>query len=100
MKVDLAVTEEAQKGGAPAVDASATDAPAVDTRSPHTFHIHRNPKGNVVLHYKELSDDLTWLPAILNSKPLQTDAEGIVLFQTPPQDPMVNPPKEAPFARF
>ena len=94
-------TEEAPKGGAPAVDASATDAPAVDTRSPHTFHIHFNPQGSVVLHYKELSDDPTWLPAIPNSKPLQTDEEGIVLFQTPPpEDPMVNPPKEAPFARF
>ena len=94
-------TEEAQvEGGAPAVDGSATDAPAVDTRAPHTFHIHFNPKGSVVVHYKELSDHPTWLPAIHNSKPLQTDEEGIVLFQTPPPDPMVNPPTEAPFARF
>ena len=43
----------------------------------------------------------TWyITAIHNSKPLQTDEEGIVLFQTPPPDPMVNPPTEAPFARF
>jgi len=97
----LGTEEEAQKGrAAPAVDASATHAAAVDTRAPHTFHIHRNPKGIVVWHYKELSAHPTWLPAIPNSKPLQTDAEGIVLFQTPPPDPMVNLPKEAPFALF
>ena len=43
----------------------------------------------------------TWyITAIHNSKPLQTDEEGIVLFQTPPPDPMVSPPTEAPFARF
>ena len=94
-------TEEDGKGGAPpAVDASSPDATLVDTRSPHTFHIHPNPRGDVVMHYKELSDHPTWLPAIPNSKPLQTDPEGIVLFQTPPPDPTVNPPKEAPFASF
>tara|TARA_B110001452_G_scaffold156267_1_gene130110 strand:- start:498 stop:2438 length:1941 start_codon:yes stop_codon:yes gene_type:complete len=71
---------------------------AVDTRSPHTFHIHRNPAGNVVLHYKELCTHSTWLPAVANSSPFRTDPEGIVLFQSPPPDPMVNPPQEAPFA--
>lgn len=73
---------------------------AIDTREPHTFWIHkRESDGTVVLHYKERRVHPVWLPARDRNDEadaLVTDPEGIVLFGTPPPDPMVTPPTEAP----
>ena len=62
---------------------------------PHTFWIHKRDDGKVVLHYKELCADTIWYPPIdVYAKPQKTDPAGIVLFDTPPPDPMTTPPKE------
>lgn len=68
-----------------------------EVRVPRTFWIHRRADGVVVMHYKELSTDLVWLPSLPQSAPdapLVTDPDGIVLFGSAPPDPMSNPPKE------
>jgi hypothetical protein len=53
------------------------------------------------MHYKELCQDATWLPAQARTEgggALVTDEAGIELFQTPPPDPMAQAPSLAPFA--
>ena len=51
--------------------------------------------GQVVLHYKELAAQPVWLPPVdPKADVLVTDPEGIVLFNSPPPDPLTSPPKE------
>jgi hypothetical protein len=51
--------------------------------------------GQVVLHYKELAAHPVWLPPLdPEADSLVTDPEGIVLFSSPPPDPMQSPPDE------
>lgn len=73
------------------------DADADDVRAPHTFRITKRKDGQVVLHYKELAAQSVWLPPIdPKATPLVTDPEGMVMFDTPPPDPMQSPPTEVP----
>ena len=65
-----------------------------DVRIPHLFWIHRREDDTVVLHYKELAAHSVFLPKKRGSDPAVTDPAGIVLFGSPPGDPMVTPPKE------
>jgi len=65
------------------------------TRTPTRTHTQ------VVMHYKELCQDATWLPAQARTEgggALVTDEAGIELFQTHPPDPMAQAPSLAPFA--
>ena len=63
--------------------------------APHTFWIHKRTDGTVVFHYKQFAADDVWYPPIdVNAKPPVTDPEGIVMFDTPPPDPMITPPTE------
>ena len=66
----------------------------VEVEVPHLFWIHRRSDGVVVLHYKELAAHPVFLPKVRGSDPPVTDPEGIVLFGSPPPDPMVSPPTE------
>ena len=65
-----------------------------EVRIPHQFWLHRRADGTVVLHYKEYAQHAVFLPKVRGSDPAQTDPEGIVLFGSPPPDPMVTPPEE------
>lgn len=86
---------------AAAARAAAATAAGLDTEtlSPHTFWIHRDSHGAVILHYKELSTDSLWLPS-KDSLMREICPEGIRIFsgqqesQLPP-DPMTRLPDEA-----
>jgi hypothetical protein len=69
-----------------------------EVRAPHTFRIsRRRSDGQVVLHYKELAAHPVWLPPIDPTVAvLETDPEGIEIFNSPPPDPMKSPPEEVP----
>ena len=73
---------------------STKEDPEKEVAVPHLFWIHRRSDGVVVLHYKELAAHPIFLPKVRSSDPPLTDPEGIVLFRTPPPDPMVAPPAE------
>ena len=94
-------TGAAAAAAAPSTEMQAgpSTAAASEVREPHTFWIHRRSDGTVVLHYKERSTHAVWLPPVdPAAEPLVTSEDGIVLFASPPPDPMVNPPVCAPFA--
>jgi hypothetical protein len=63
-----------------------------EVRVPHLFWIHRRSDDVVVLHYKELAAHSVFLPKMQGSDPAETNPEGIVLFRTPPPDPMTDAP--------
>ena len=79
---------------------AATASNPEEVHSVHQFWLHRGADNkSVIMHYKELSQDAIWLPGLPVAKPTRSDPEGIVLFKTPPPDPIMTPPTEAELRR-
>jgi hypothetical protein len=91
---DLSGESKKSKKGKQSGEGSSAPGGEADVRVPHLFWIHRRSDETVVLHYKELAAHSVFLPKVRGSDPAVTDPEGIVLFGSPPGDPMVDPPKE------
>ena len=94
---DLSGESKKSKAGGKSTEGSSVDGAAEtqkEVRIPHLFWIHRRSDETVVLHYKEFAAHSVFLPKKRGSDPAVTDPDGIVLFGSPPGDPMVTPPKE------
>ena len=94
---DLSGESKKSKAGGKSTEGSSADGAAEtqkEVRIPHLFWIHRRSDETVVLHYKEFAAHSVFLPKKRGSDPAVTDPDGIVLFGSPPGDPMVTPPKE------
>ena len=57
---------------------------STEVKSPHSFWIHKNASGEVIMHYKEYSVDKVWLPGLPPAKPTSSNPAGMVLFRSPP----------------